>query len=86
VGRYLADLVEERTAKYRQLAADARNAALNTKAQEAIDMYMSMAAIWEHLAVEFQHLAEVQPDPQPMVQTQVPVEDKLSRTVMLRGK
>jgi hypothetical protein len=85
VGRYLADLVEERTAKYRQLAADARNAALNTKAQEAIDMYMSMAAIWEHLAVEFQHLAEVQPDP-PMVQTQVSVEDPLSRTVMMRGK
>ena len=86
MGRYLADLVEERTAKYRQLAEEARNSALNAKAQEAIDMYMAMAGIWEHLALEFQHLAELQPDPPPMLRTPDTAGDPLARTFMRRGK
>ena len=82
----LADLVEERTAKYLQLAEDARNAALNAKAQEAIDMYMAIAAIWEHLALEFQRLADIQPDHPPIVQTRHSDGDPLSRTFVLRDK
>ena len=80
VGRYLEDFVQERIAKYRELGAQARNAALNAKAQEAIDMYMAMAAAWEHLAVELQHLNDMAPN------GKVLEADPLSRTIMRRQK
>jgi len=46
VGGYLAEFVAERIAKYRLLAQEARNAALNAQSQEAIDMHMAMATAW----------------------------------------
>jgi len=84
VGRYLEEFVQERIAKYRELGEQARNSALNAKAPEAIDMYMAMAAAWEHLAVELQHLNDVQPHGEARAST--PYTDPLSRTFVGRQK
>ena len=52
---YLTDLPEERFAKYRWLAAHARNAAHNAVTPEAREAYMSIATAWETMAAEFEH-------------------------------
>ena len=80
VGGYLAEFVAERIAKYRLLAQEARNAALNSRNQEAIDMHMAMATAWEHLAFELGHLEDLQPNNEVIAQKR----DPLSRTVLRR--
>ena len=55
---YLTDLPEERIAKYRLMAAQARNAAYNSKTQEFNDAYMAVATAWETMAVDLQHVEE----------------------------
>ncbi len=52
---FLSDLPEERFAKYRTLAAQARNAAHNAVSREAREAYMSIATAWETMAIEFEH-------------------------------
>ena len=86
MGRYLEDFVQERIAKYRQLGEQARNSALNAKAQEAIDMYMAMAVAWEHLAVELQHLNDMQPNGEVKASTHHMGADPLSQTLVARKK
>jgi hypothetical protein len=82
VAEHLADFVEERIAKYRLLAQEARNAALNAQSREATDMHMAMATTWEHLAAELQHLEDRQPKDELIAQRR----DPLSETVLRRGK
>ena len=64
---FLTDLPEERIAKYRLLAAQARRAAYNSKTQEANNAYMAIATAWETMAIEFeharQHLADIRHKP-----------------------
>ena len=55
---YLTNLPEERVAKYRLMAANAREQAHNSKTAEAIEIYMAVAAAWETMAVELQHAQE----------------------------
>ena len=55
---YLTDLPEERIAKYRLMAANARAQAHNSTTQEATEMYMATAAALEAMAVELQHAQE----------------------------
>jgi hypothetical protein len=86
VGEYLAEFVEERIAKYRLLAQEARNAALNSRNQEAIDMHMAMATAWEHLALELEHLEDMQPNHELIAQKRDSDSDPLSRTVLRREK
>ncbi len=52
---FLSDLPEERFAKYRTLAAQARNAAHNAVSREVREAYMSIATAWETMAIEFEH-------------------------------
>jgi hypothetical protein len=56
--QYLTALPEERVAKYRLMAANAREQAHNSKTAEAIEIYMAVAAAWETMAVELQHAEE----------------------------
>ena len=53
---FLTDLPEERIAKYRLMAAQARKAARNAKTSELSEGYMAMAAAWEAMAVDLQHV------------------------------
>ena len=55
---YLTNLPEERVAKYRLMAANAREQAHNSKTPEATEIYMAMATAWETMAVEMQHAQE----------------------------
>jgi hypothetical protein len=55
---YLTNLPEERVAKYRLMAAKAREQAHNSKTAEAIEIYMAVATAWETMAVELQHAQE----------------------------
>jgi hypothetical protein len=55
---YLTDLPEERIAKYRLLAAQARNAAHNAKTSEISEAYMAVGTAWETMAVDLQHVEE----------------------------
>ena len=55
MAQYLADLPEERIAKYRLMAATARNAAFNCKSAEAVEMYMAVASAWDVIAAELDH-------------------------------
>ena len=61
VGPYLTDLPEERIARYRLMAANAREAAHNSTTTEAIEIYMAIATAWETMAVELQHGLELKP-------------------------
>ncbi len=54
--QYLTDLPEERIAKYRSMAATARESAFNATSQEVIDIFMAVATAWEALAVELEHI------------------------------
>ncbi len=55
---YLTDSPDERIAKYRSMAAEARESAYNAKTQESCDAYMAIAAAWDDMAVELQHAEE----------------------------
>jgi len=55
---YLTNLPEERMARYRLMAANARDRAHNCKTKEAADTFMAVAAAWETMAVELQHSEE----------------------------
>ena len=55
---YLTDLPEERIAKYRMLAAQARKAAHNAKTSEISEAYMAVATAWETMALDLQHVEE----------------------------
>jgi len=54
MGQKLTEMQEERLAKYRHMAAIARESAINAKTQEARVSYISLAAGWESLAFELQ--------------------------------
>jgi len=56
---YLTNLPEERVAKYRLMAANARERALNSTTPEATEIYMAVATAWEAMAVELQHTEEL---------------------------
>ncbi len=86
MAKHLADFVEERIAKYRLLAQEARNSALNAQTQEAADMHMAMATAWEHLALELHHVEDKQPNEELMAQKRDTDSDPLSRTFVPRGK
>ena len=58
VGQYLTDLPEERIANYRLMAANAREAAHNSKTSEAAEIYMAIATAWETMAVEMEHIQD----------------------------
>jgi hypothetical protein len=55
MGLYLTDLPEERIAKYRHNAADARESAYNAQTIENSNAYMELAAAWEAMAVDLEH-------------------------------
>jgi hypothetical protein len=55
MGLYLTDLPEERIAKYRRKAADARESAYNAQTIENSNAYMELAAAWEAMAVDLEH-------------------------------
>jgi hypothetical protein len=55
---YPTELPEERIAKYRLMAANAREQAHNSTTQEATEIYMAIATAWETMAVEMQHAQE----------------------------
>ena len=86
MAKTLSDFVAERIAKYRLLAQEARNSALNAQTREAIDMHMAMATAWEHLAFELEHLEDAKPDDELMAQTRDSDSDPLSRTLLMRPK
>ena len=54
MGQAVTDLPEKRIAKYRHMAADARESATKAKTREVKDAYNSIASVWEALAVELQ--------------------------------
>ena len=56
--KYLADSPKDRIAKYRLMAAQARKAAHNAKTSEIREAYMVVAAAWETMAVDLQHVEE----------------------------
>ena len=56
--KYLADSPKDRIAKYRLMAAQARKAAHNAKTSEISEAYMVVAAAWEAMAVDVQHVEE----------------------------
>ena len=58
MNQYLTDLPEERIAKYRLMAANAREAAHNSTTPEAAEIYIAIATAWETMAVEMQHIED----------------------------
>ncbi len=58
MGQYLTDWPEERIAKYRRMAADARESAYNARTIEICNAYMDLATAWETMAVDLEHAEE----------------------------
>lgn len=59
MGQNLSEFIEERSGKYRLLAEQSRDAALNAQEPAAVEMHMAMAKVWETLALELEHLDQM---------------------------
>ena len=58
MGQYLTDLPEERIAKYRRMATEARESARKAQTTETSNAYMDLATAWETMAVDLEHAEE----------------------------
>jgi len=77
MGQYLTNSPVERLARYVEMAASARNSAASAKSKEARDIYLSIAQMWDTLAIEIEqmpdhHEHEFQPVPETKVDTARP--------------
>jgi hypothetical protein len=54
MGQYLTDLPEERIAKFRLMAAHARQCGDNARSPEVANAHIAIAMAWETMAVEYE--------------------------------
>ena len=62
MGQYLTNSPIERFARYIEMAAVARRSAASAKTKEARDIYLSIAQMWDTLALEVEQSPDLQDD------------------------
>ena len=62
MGQYLTNSPIERLARYIEMAAVARRSAASAKTKEARDIYLSIAQMWDTLALEVEQSPDFQHD------------------------